>query len=85
MEKICKEQYEKDFDEMFKLDKNGLMTNIDCYVSNLENKINNLQFKIDKFDELIETYKNERNTYKRLSEEYINKYNDLLERTKEAE
>ena len=53
MKKICKEQYEKDFKEMFKLDKNGLMTDIDCYVSNLENKINNLQSKIDKAIEYI--------------------------------
>lgn len=48
-------------------------------------KYKDLQLKIDKPDELIETYKNERDTYKRLSEEYINKYNDLLERTKEGE
>lgn len=47
-------------------------------------EIDNLQTKIDKSDELIETYKNERDTYKRLAEEYINKYNDLLERTKEG-
>ena len=43
---------------------------------------------ISTFSELqakIETYKNERDTYKRLAEEYINKYNDLLERTKEVE
>lgn len=42
---------------------------------------------ISTFSELqakIETYKNERDTYKRLAEEYINKYNDLLERTKEG-
>lgn len=38
----CREQYEKDFDEMFKLDKKGLMTDIDCYVDNLENKINGI-------------------------------------------
>ena len=55
MKKICKEQYEKDFKEMFKLDKNGLMTDIDCYVSNLENKINNLQSKIDKAIEFVES------------------------------
>ena len=55
MKKICKEQYEKDFKEMFKLDKNGLMTDIDCYVSNLENKINNLQSKIDKAIEIIDS------------------------------
>lgn len=42
LKKICREQYEKDFDEMFKLDKKGLMTDIDCYVENLENKIKNL-------------------------------------------
>ena len=53
MKKICKEQYEKDFKEMFKLDKNGLMTDIDCYVSNLESKINNLQSKIDKAIECL--------------------------------
>ena len=57
MKKICKEQYEKDFKEMFKLDKNGLMTDIDCYVSNLENKINNLQSKIDKAIEILGQYK----------------------------
>ena len=38
---------------MFKLDKNGLMTDIDCYVSNLENKINNLQSKIDKIEKIL--------------------------------
>lgn len=43
MKRICKKQYEKDFDEMFKLDKKGLMTDIDCYVSNLENKNKRLQ------------------------------------------
>ena len=56
MKKICKEQYEKDFKEMFKLDKNGLMTDIDCYVSNLENKINNLQSKIDKANKILDKY-----------------------------
>lgn len=55
-----------------------------CIEQLLKNE-NNLQSKIDKSDELIETYKNERDTYKRLAEEYIKKYNDLLERTKEGE
>lgn len=37
---------------------------------------------ISTFSELqtkIEAYKNERDTYKRLAEEYLKKYNDLLE------
>lgn len=55
MIEICREQYEKDFDEMFKLDKNGLMTNIDCYVSNLENKIERLNNIIDELEKAILT------------------------------
>lgn len=46
MKKICREQYEKDFDEMFKLDKTGLMTDVDCYVSILQEKAN-------KYDKLL--------------------------------
>lgn len=56
MKKICREQYEKDFDEMFKLDKNGLMTDIDCYVSNLENKIKRQRLMINKAIDLLNAY-----------------------------
>lgn len=55
MKRICKEQYEKDFDEMFKLDKKGLMTDIDCYVSNLENSIKRLEEENQKLKKQIET------------------------------
>lgn len=61
------------------------MDNADEYIKKIFFEKENLQSKIDKSDELIETYKNERDTYKRLAEEYIKKYNDLLERTKEGE
>ena len=55
MKRICKEQYEKDFDEMFKLDKKGLMTDIDCYVSNLENSIKRLEEENQELKNQLET------------------------------
>lgn len=58
MKRICRKQYEKDFDEMFKLDKKGLMTDIDCYVSNLENRIKRLEKENQELKKQLEEKQN---------------------------
>lgn len=57
MKKICREQYEKDFDEMFKLDKTGLMTDVDCYVSILQEKANKYDKLVGNWNQLEEWLK----------------------------
>lgn len=65
MDKIDKNLYNKEFDKMFKLDKDGAMTNIDCYVNNLEVKINILNKGID---ELLKKYEAYKKMYKEMYE-----------------